>query len=158
MGLIRRIRVYKGGKGVEWYYDVVSPILSVILYAEAKYRVSEGYGRGKADLDYPVYRELQFSIGEMLAEYHDAELGYTPQGDIDVVLLKKGKPLIAYEVKNKFSEEEAKRAIQRIKDFGIPRVGLIGVKERPSVEAEETLGPEELVKIALELRKRWKEQ
>lgn len=79
MDLVRRIRAYKGGKGIEWYYDVVSPVLSVVLYAEAKYRVSEGYGKSEAGLDYPVYRELQFSIGKMLAEYHGAELAYTPK-------------------------------------------------------------------------------
>jgi hypothetical protein len=30
---------------------------------------------------------------------YNAELAYTPQGDINVVLLKKGKPFIAHEAK-----------------------------------------------------------
>jgi hypothetical protein len=47
---------------------------------------------------------------------------------------------MTYEVKSKFSKENARRAIQRIKDFGVPRAGLVGVEERPSVEADETLG------------------
>lgn len=119
MGLIKKIKVYKGGKGSEWYYDLDSPIMSVTFYAEAKYRISEGVK--SVDLTYPISKEIQFAIGEMLAEYYDAELAYTPQGDIDIVLSRKGKPFIAYELKNKFTESETRRAIERIRDFGIPR-------------------------------------
>ncbi|MEM1627562.1 MAG: ATP-binding protein [Sulfolobaceae archaeon] len=154
MGLIKKIRVYKGGKGSEWYYDLDSPIMTVTFYAEAKYRVSEGI-RQSIDLTYPISKEIQFSIGEMLAEYYDAELAYTPHGDIDIVLLKKGKPFIAYEVKNKFTESEAKRAIERIKDFGIPRAGLVGILEEPP-NSEDSIGPGRLVEIAEEVSKKSK--
>ena len=150
MGLIKKIKVYKGGKGSEWYYDIDSPIMSVTFYAEAKYKVSEG--NKSVDLTYPISKELQFSIGEMLAEYYNAELAYVPQGDIDIVLLKKGKPFIAYEVKNKFGESEARRAIERIKDFGIPRAGLIGVMEEPP-KSEDSIGPDRLIEIAKTVRK-----
>jgi hypothetical protein len=151
MGLIKKIRVYKGGKGSEWYHDLDSPIMSVTFYAEAKYKVSEK-GNKIVDLTYPISKELQFSIGEMLAEYYNAELAYVPQGDIDVVLLKKGKPFIAYEVKNKFTEKDARKAIERIKDFGISRAGLIGVLEDPP-NSEDSIGPERLIEIAKEIEK-----
>jgi hypothetical protein len=62
MGLIKKIRVYKGGKGSEWYHDLDSPIMSVTFYAEAKYKVSEK-GNKIVDLTYPISKELQFSIG-----------------------------------------------------------------------------------------------
>ncbi|MQL56188.1 AAA family ATPase [Acidianus ambivalens] len=152
MGLIKKIRVYKGGKGSEWYHDLDSPIMSVTFYAEAKYKVSEK-GNKIVDLSYPISKELQFSIGEMLAEYYNAELAYVPQGDIDVVLLKKGKPFIAYEVKNKFTEKEARKAIERIKDFGISRAGLVGVLEDPP-NSEDSIGPERLIEIAKEIKNR----
>ncbi|MCH4814709.1 MAG: AAA family ATPase [Saccharolobus sp.] len=151
MGLIKKIKIYKGGKGNEWYYDLDSPIMSVTFYAEAKYKVSEG-AKSEVDLTYPISKEIQFSIGEMLAEYYNAELAYTPQGDIDVVLLKKGKPFIAYEVKNRFTQNEAKRAIERIKDLGIPRAGLVGILEEP-LKSEDSIGPDRLIEIAKEIEK-----
>ena len=95
--------------------------MAVTFYAEAKYEVSEGR-RVSVDLTYPISKELQFSIGEVLAEYYGAELAYTPHEDIDIVLLKKGKPFIAYEVK--ITGEEARRAIEGIKDSGVPGRGL----------------------------------
>ncbi|BBG22846.1 AAA family ATPase [Sulfuracidifex tepidarius] len=150
LGLIKKIKVYKGGKGSEWYYDLDSPIMETTFYAEAKYRVSEGT-KVVLDLTYPISKEMQFSIGEMLAEYYNAELAYTPQGDIDVVLLKKGKPFIAYEVKNRFSDKEARKAIERIKDFGIPRAGLVGVLEDPP-SSEDSIGRDRLVEIAREIK------
>jgi len=156
MGLIKKIKVHKGGRGTEWYYDLDSPIMSVTFYAEAKYRVSEGI-RSSVDLTYPISKEMQFSVGEMLAEYYDAELAYTPQGDIDVVLLKKGKPFIAYEVKNKFSESEARRTIGRMKDFGIPRAGLIGILEDPP-KSEDSIGPDRLIEMADEIKKRRRDE
>lgn len=152
MGLIKKIKVYKGGRGSEWYYNLDSPIMAVTFYAEAKYKVSEGR-RANVDLTYPISKELQFSIGELLAEYYGAELAYTPQGDIDIVLLKKGKPFVAYEVKNKFTGEEARRAIERIKNFGIPKAGLIGVLEDPP-QSEDSIGPERLLEIADEILRR----
>ena len=152
MGLIKKIKVYRGGRGSEWYYDVDSPVMGVVLYAEAKYKVSEGT-RGKVDLTYPISKELQFSVGELLAEYYDAELAYTPHGDIDVVLMKKGRPFIAYEVKNSFSGREAEKAVERIKAFGIPRAGLVGVLEDPP-PSDDSIGPERLVEIAEEVARR----
>ncbi|PVU75274.1 hypothetical protein DDW13_05150, partial [Acidianus hospitalis] len=108
-------------------------------------------------LTYKVYKLHGLSetvdYGEMLAEYYNAELAYVPQGDIDVVLLKKGKPFIAYEVKNKFTEKDARKAIERIKDFGISRAGLIGVLEDPP-NSEDSIGPERLIEIAKEIEKR----
>ncbi|BCU68013.1 ATPase [Sulfolobales archaeon HS-7] len=153
MGLIKKIKVYRGGKGSEWYYDLESPIMSVVFYAEAKYRISEGVG--PVNLTYPISKEIQFAIGEMLAEYYDAELGYTPQGDIDVVLLRKGRPFIAYEVKNRFTESEGKRALERIKNFGIPRAGLVGILEEPP-KSEDSIGPDSLMKIADAIREKVK--
>ena len=152
MGLIKKIKVYRGGRGSEWYYDLDSPVMSAVLYAEAKYRVSEGF-RGRVDLTYPISKELQFSIGEMLAEYYGAELAYSPHGDIDVILMKKGKPFIAYEVKNSFSGREAEKAVERIKALGIPRAGLVGVLEDPP-PSEDSIGPSRLIEMAEEIKKR----
>ena len=74
-------------------------------------------------------------------------MAYTPHGDIDVVAMKKGRPFIAYEVKNSFSGREAEKAVEKIKAFGIPRAGLAGVLEGPP-PSEDSIGPERLVEIA----------
>lgn len=62
---------------------------------------------------------LLYRLG--IIRYYDAELAYTPHGDVDVALMKKGRPFIAYDVKNSFSGETEK-AIERIKAFGILRL------------------------------------
>ena len=63
---------------------------------------------------------LLYRLG--IIRYYYAELAYTPHGDVDVVLMKKVKPFIAYEVKNSFSGREAEKSIERIKAFGILRL------------------------------------
>ena len=93
---------------------------------------------------------LLYRLG--IIRYYDAELAYTPHGDVDVALMKKGRPFIAYDVKNSFSGETEK-AIERIKAFGILRAGLVGVLEDPP-PSEDSIGPERLVEIAEEVARR----
>jgi len=66
MGLIRKIRVFRGGRGAEWYHTLSSPLMSAVLYAEAKHRVSDN--NQEVDLTRPIARELQFSVGELPRE------------------------------------------------------------------------------------------
>jgi hypothetical protein len=74
---------------------------------------------------------------------------YSPYEDIDIVLLEKGKPIIGYEVKlGEFSKAEAEKSIERIRRAGIPKAGLISLKEKPNFNADEELGPEDLVRIS----------
>ncbi|WP_231136295.1 hypothetical protein [Acidianus ambivalens] len=97
----------------------------------------------------PIGREVQFSIDELLAEKHNATLAYSPYEDIDIVLLEKGKPIIGYEVKlGEFSKAEAEKSIERIRRAGIPKAGLISLKEKPNFNADEELGPGDLVRIS----------
>ncbi|TRM73716.1 ATP-binding protein, partial [Sulfolobus sp. A20-N-F8] len=64
-------------------------------------------------------------------------------------------PIIGYEVKiGEFSRADAERAIERIRSAGIPKAGLISLKERPNFNADEELGPEELINYAEEVFKR----
>lgn len=58
------------------YYAVRSPALSLILYTEAKYSVSD-LGAEPAEL--PLGREAQFTIGEMLASYFGGVQRYSPE-------------------------------------------------------------------------------
>ncbi|MEZ0318580.1 MAG: hypothetical protein ABWK05_01115 [Pyrobaculum sp.] len=67
-----------------------------MLYAEAKYSVSDTEAPPP---ELPIGREVQFSVGELLAELHDAMLYYSPRGDVDVVLVKGRRRVWAYEVK-----------------------------------------------------------
>jgi predicted AAA+ superfamily ATPase len=148
MGLVEKIPIYGERKRARWYYRISSPIISLMFYAEAKYNIS--FSERAEDL--PLGREIRFSIGELLAEKYEADLAYSPYEDIDVVLLKKGKPIIGYEVKiGEFNKAEADRAIERIRSAGIPRAGLVSLKEKPNFNADEELGPEELVNCAKEV-------
>ena len=100
-------------------------------------------------------------LGELLAKHHKLIKAYTilphGQGDIDIVLLDKNrKPAIAYEVKiGEITRNEARRTPEKIREYGIPRVGLISLTEKPPKEkAGITLGPQEIIAIAEEIKKR----
>ncbi len=141
MGLADRVPIFRS-KG--HYHRIASTPLRLALYAEAKYHVSEG--RNARDLPWGV--EMQFNIGELLAEAKGGVLQYVPQGDVDFVVVTKSGA-IGYEVKiGPFSRSEARRAADRIRALGIPRVGLISLAERPPEVADETYGPEDLVEMA----------
>jgi AAA+ ATPase superfamily predicted ATPase len=63
MGLVKKIRVFRGGEGAEWYCTISSPLMSAVLYAEAKHRVSDN--DQEVNLTRAIARELQFSVGEL---------------------------------------------------------------------------------------------
>jgi AAA+ ATPase superfamily predicted ATPase len=146
MGLVEKIKIYGDRRRARWYYRISSPIISLMFYAEAKYNVSFTETLGEL----PIGREVQFSIGEMMAEYKNLTLAYSPYEDIDVVLLNNDKPVIGYEVKlGGFSKSEGEKSVERIRRAGIPKAGLISLTEKPNFSlADEVLGPEDLVKIA----------
>lgn len=153
MGLVKKIRVFRGGRGVEWYYTLSSPIMSAVLYAEAKHRISDN--DQEVDLTRPIARELQFSVGELLAEKHGAQLAYSPKEDIDIVLLKHGKPIAGYELKiGEIEKAEAEKAIWKIRSAGIPKAGLVSLASKPP-PSDESLTSEDLVEIARQIRKKW---
>jgi len=146
MGLVEKIKIYGDRRRARWYYRISSPIISLMFYAEAKYNVSFTETLGEL----PIGREVQFSIGEMMAEYKNLTFAYSPYEDIDVVLLNNDKPVIGYEVKlGGFSKSEGEKSVERIRRAGIPKAGLISLTEKPDFSlADEVLGPEDLVKIA----------
>ncbi len=141
MGLADRVPIFRSKR---YYHRIASTPLRLALYAEAKYHVSEG--RNARDLPWDI--EMQFNIGELLAEAKGGVLQYAPQGEVDFVVVTKSGA-IGYEVKiGPFSRSEARRAADRIRALGIPRVGLISLAERPPEVADETYGPEDLVEMA----------
>jgi len=161
MGILEKIRLWKT-KGSRSYFKHRSPLLSVIYYLDQKLNISES-PRVKIDENIILSvlgREFQFSLGEMLAQYIGGVRSYAilqnGKGDIDIVILdSKGKtPIIGYEVKiGEINENEAKKAVDLIHSYGIPRAGLISASEKPPKVpgSHEELGPEELVSIARKL-------
>ncbi|MEM1581487.1 MAG: AAA family ATPase [Candidatus Bathyarchaeia archaeon] len=158
MGLIEKITLWKT-RGARHYYKHRSPLLSITYYIDQKLNIAEGtYKRVDPNLILEVIsKEAQFSLGEMLAEYHEGTRSYTilpnGKGDIDIVILdQKGKrPIIGYEVKlGEIGSNEAKKAIEAIHSYGIPRAGLVSLSSKPPMVpgAYEALGPEDLISIA----------
>ncbi len=144
MGLVSKILTL----GKENYYKVSSPPLSLILYAESKYMVGE---RDALIEELPIGREVQFSIGEMLAKYFGGQLYYSPKEDIDVVIVKKKKPIWAFEIKmGEITKSEALNSIKRMSKVS-ERVGFVSLKEKPNDYGDLNLGPKELMQIAKEL-------
>jgi predicted AAA+ superfamily ATPase len=151
IGLVDKLPLYKAKGKARFYYRVSSPILSLMLYAEAKYNVSSTEEVGEL----PLGREAQFSVGELLAEAKGLTQAYSPYEDIDVVLLDKGRPVIGYEVKvGSISKSECERAKERIRSAGVPRVGVASLAERPNCDVDEALGPEDLFGLARAVHER----
>ncbi|MEM2642361.1 MAG: AAA family ATPase [Thermoproteota archaeon] len=161
MGILEKIGLWKT-KGSRSYFKHRSPLLSIIYYLDRKLNISES-PHVKIDENTILSvlgRELQFSLGEMLAQYLGGIRSYTflpnGKGDIDIVVLdsKSKVPIIGYEVKvGEIDESEAKKAVDLIHSYGIPRAGLISASEKPPKVpgSHEELGPEELVSIAKKL-------
>ncbi|MEM4650410.1 MAG: ATP-binding protein [Pyrobaculum sp.] len=141
MGLVKKIPTLSR----EGYYKVDSPPLSLALYAESKYAVGE---RDVEIPDLPVGREVQFSVGEMLAKYFRGTLYYSPKEDIDVVIVRGRRPIWAFEVKvGEITRDEAVRAVKRMSKVA-EKVGLVSLRERPGDYGDLSLGPKELLEIA----------
>lgn len=158
MGLIEKIKLWKT-RGARHYYKHRSPLLSIAYYLDQKLNITEGLSKRvdpKLVLNV-VGREVQFSLGALLAEHHGCTRSYTilpnGRGDVDIVILDQGGriPLIAYEVKlGKIEAGEARKAIEKIHSYGIPKAGLISLSSKPPTIpcVYETLGPEDLISVA----------
>ncbi|NHV06339.1 MAG: AAA family ATPase [Thaumarchaeota archaeon] len=158
MGILEKITLWKT-RGSRHYFKHRSPLLSIVYYLDQKLNITEVAYR-KVDQNLvlsAIGKEFQFSLGEMLAEYLGGRRSYTilpdGKGDIDIVILdSRGKtPIIGYEVKiGEIDENEAKKSVELIHSFGIPRAGLISAtKKPPKVPGSyEEFGPEELMNIA----------
>ncbi|HLH45462.1 MAG TPA: ATP-binding protein [bacterium] len=144
MGLAMKIPTL----GREPYYKVRSPPLSLLLYAESKYAVSETNLQIK---ELPIGKEVQFSVGEMLAKYFEGELHYSPREDIDIIIVKKKTPIWAFEVKTgEINRGNALDSVKRMSRVA-KKVGLISLREKPPDYADMSLGPKELLGIAHKL-------
>ncbi|BCU67878.1 ATPase [Sulfolobales archaeon HS-7] len=150
MGLVQKISTTSR----ENYYKIKSPPLSLSLYAESKYAVSEI----DREVNYlPIGREVQFSVGEMLAKYFDGAQWYSPKEDIDVLIMKRRKPLWAFEIKmGEISNSEAKDAVRRMSRVA-EKMGLVSLREKPPDYGDLSIGPNELLEIAEEVSKRGSE-
>ncbi len=158
MGLVERIPLWRT-RGSRVYYRQRSSLLA-ILYSVRDAVEELGLEPSPDQLAARYGLELQFSVGELLAEAKGLRRAYSiPVGepDIDVVLLdKRERPVWGYEVKTgALGEAEARRAIERLKRHGIPFAGLVSLVEKPPSLGDEQLGPAELVELA---RKAWREK
>ncbi len=160
MGLVEKVPLWRT-RGARVYYRHRSSLVSLLLYLDEEYGETHALP-SRAGIESRLGLELQFFLGELLAEHKGLKRAYTilpgGKGDIDIVLARKGKPVVAYEVKaGSFSEKEAKRAVERIKEYGVPRAGLISLTEKPPEVAEEVLGPEDILRLAEDLARRERE-
>ncbi len=120
MGLVKKVRAWRS-RG-RYFYRHSSPLLSVLFYLESKYGVSDGYRPKSQAVSSVLGRELEQSVGELLAAWHGGELAYhrSPEGDLDVVVLRGKKVLAAYEVKaSQPSESEVKRKLAYAEKMGL---------------------------------------
>ena len=158
MGLVTRLPLWKT-RYSRVYYMHRSPLLAMLLYLD---EVTAGL-ETKVPIEVVKNRysiELQFTIGELLAEYHGLRQAYTilpgGEGDVDIVLLdRKGNPKIGYEVKmGLITKREVMKILEVASKLNIPKMGVISLTEKPKVGVVEEYGPKELVKIALETSKK----
>ncbi len=153
MGLVSKLRLWRT-RGARAYYRHRSPLLSLLLYIDEE---TGGPPPSPSALKTRYALELQFALGELLAQHKGLRQAYTilPGGeDIDVVLLdRQGQPRIAYEVKlGPLTPGDARTLARRAEKLGIPLVGGVSLTEKPeSPLLAEALGPRELLEIARSL-------
>ncbi|MEM3996369.1 MAG: AAA family ATPase [Pyrobaculum sp.] len=141
MGLVARVPIYRSKRH---YYRISSTPIRLALYAEAKYHVSEG----GTPRDLPWGLELQFNVGELVAEAKRGRLFYMPHGDVDFVV-ESAEGAVGYEVKaGPFTRGEARRAVEKIRSLGLPKAGLISLAERPPEVGDEAYGPGDLLEMS----------
>ncbi len=106
-------------------------------------------------IELPIGREVQFSVGEMLANYFNAAQYYSPREDIDVILVKGRRRIWAFEVKQGgFTQREAIDAVAKMRRVA-ERVGLVSLSEKPPEVGDLSIGPPgELLNMAEELARR----
>jgi hypothetical protein len=160
MGLLEKIPLWRT-RGARFYFKHRSPIASIIQYIDQKLNITENpnINVNREMVMNAVSREMQFSLGEMMAEYIGGKRAYTilPNGDIDIVILDEGgrTPIIGYEVKiGEIEVNEARKAIERMHEQGVPRAGLISISTKPPKipGSYEEIGPEEIMDIASKIR------
>ncbi|MGC9104454.1 MAG: AAA family ATPase [Candidatus Methanodesulfokora sp.] len=153
MGLVDKIKLWKTRRS-RVYYRHSSPLLSIAYYLDQKFGISDGYRVKEGSVVRSVFgREVEYCIAEMLANELGGIPGFhvSPEGDVDVIIFRGGKAIFGYEVKMGIIERrEARKAVERVHELGIPRAGLISLKEKPpEIEgAFQLIGPEDLVRIA----------
>ena len=159
--LVAKTRLWRT-RGARVYYRHSSPLLAIVYGLAERYSVDEHPHHDPGlllDAARSLYaRELQFTVGELLAEHHGGLQAYTVlpggQGDVDVVVLdRKGRRAIAaYEVKlGPCSQSDMKAILQRAEAIGARRAGIacLGGIESPPPPGLEALGPQELAEIAV---------
>ncbi|NPA96638.1 MAG: ATP-binding protein [Crenarchaeota archaeon] len=162
MGLVAKIPLWRT-RGARYFYRHSSPLLSTLLRID---ELVEEHGASPDPQQLAVYIaiELQFAIGELLAQKHNLVQAYTilphGEGDIDIVLLdRRRRPVAAYEVKaGDMSSAEARRAVERIRSIGIPRAGIVCLgSEPPQGVADEAYSARDIVEVAKEVSARLRE-
>jgi len=155
MGLVERVPLWRT-RGARVYYRHRSSLLRLLLAVAAT--VEELGAEPRPETIHSMYGvELQFNLGEMLAEAKGLRRGYSiqPGGrDIDVVLLDdRGRAHWGYEVKaGPLPPGEAREAVERIRAAGIPRAGLAALQGIPDPDAaDEALDAESLASLAARL-------
>ena len=163
IGLVTKTRLWKT-RGAKIYYRHSSPLLAIVYGMMEKHGIDESPYYSRSLVENTALqlfsRELRFSLGELMAEYHGGIQAYTvlPQGEGDIVVLREDgkKPIAAYEVKlGTCSRSDAAKAATRAELIGAPLRGMIclrGVEERLGVPV---LGPEDVIEKARTVVKRF---
>ncbi len=88
MGLIDKLTLWKTGRA-RVYYRHKSPLLSIIYYLEQKFGISDSYTTNPATTRAAFGREVEYCIGELLAQRAGGEYAYhvTPREEADIIIL-----------------------------------------------------------------------
>ncbi len=150
MGLVTKVKAWRSRS--RYFYRHSSPLLSTIFYLEAKYGISEGYRPPEGAISSVLGRELEFSVGELLAEWHEGSLAYhrDPEGDVDVLILKGGRALVGYEVK---AGEITRGEVRKKREY----MSRLGIEAKfVASEGPADMGVEDLKRIAKDLSSRYR--
>jgi predicted AAA+ superfamily ATPase len=158
IGLVTKIKLWKT-RGARYYYKHTSPLLSIIYGLAGKYGLDEIETSIDEKWILELYaRELAFSLGELIAEYHNGIQSYSilpgQKGDMDIVVLdKKNKlPKICYEVKlGKCNRKDVHVTLQRSSTINCLDTKLICLGNK---KGKHILDPETVAQMSIEIIKK----
>ncbi len=163
MGLVEKTRLWRT-RGRRVYYRHRSPLLGILYGLAERLLLDENpaqpLSRVAEAARMLAARELQFSVGELLAEHHGGVAAYTilpgGSGDVDVVILDpRGRAaLAAYEVKmGVCSRGDLERAVEAARHAGALEAGAVclrGVRGEPPPGISRVMDARGLARMAVE--------
>ncbi|MCD6383651.1 MAG: AAA family ATPase [Thermoplasmata archaeon] len=148
MGILRETKVYGKKKYV---YRIDSEVVNFYYYLNSRYDLSRdvSFEEVKPTVDKLKSMAVERFIADLFAEIHNARVEELKKrdGEIDILLTRRNKPILVGEVKwRELRAKDVRKFVERVWDFSCDKV-IFTRKSKGRVEDVRVLTPEDLVEM-----------